>query len=1071
MSRPAVKRETSSHQKSGPGFVVRVFPSRAALNQRLQADLLTSPDLVLLRPQYFTFEEFLPGLLSQVSLPAGYQALEPWSGPFLVHELISRFQAESGPFSGIALGRRLPDRLWRLLVEIKAAGLRPADIEALQVSEHAKPLVWLLAEYNQALNRLHLMDQADLLELFEARLDDGQNAIPQLKRWAKVIAQDVLWLRSLDLRLLKALSHLLPVEVRFGITPKSGDSLFKLLHASAGYLESEAQGDLRVVWQDIEPDSGPLSNLMNTALSHPGGDYLCPGSDRLRLERCAGRYSEVERLVYEALRLVESGVDPGSIGLIFPDLSVYGQMAVDVAARIGLPISGSGQNMLNESPLVQAVISQLQLFLGDMPAPELCQVLESPYLDISGWLLGPGDYPAMDQASLLLSLAGYVDGREGIPESRFEFAAQKHSNHKQELLFLPRLLVRLKQKAERYSHKNNISGYLDLVLSLLDQLDFNCAPNRARANPCGDFIGPERLRTREIMALAGFRQALAGMSLAADQVQAGAMLSAGRCLALLRQVLAQTPGPSAGSARQGVLLLRMEQAAGLKLHTALVGGLSQSAFPVRPQSQHMLNSQDRLILGRNATMPVWRTDEEEYSGQLLNLARIIANTKSGAWLTCPASGPDGKESEPSFWFSDLARGLQREITRPQSGAFGSLPALADCRDKVNLWAGLSKAAHHPAGPDEQILAGALLKRLEFQGMQHLWSGLERRAGVESKRIGLDRLGPDQRPAASDQHGGRITSPQALGLLKQAMRRPPFTSISATSLESLAACPMHWFFTRLLGLAETELMGWEISAAAEGEWVHETMARFFEPAEYADNWSPEQVRQRLFRCLQEAKEHLLQKGGMGHPMLWEGRQPVLETGLLRVAQSELESMPPARPWAVEKRFGGAKADIRIVASLAGGDELELVGRLDRLDAASGLLRITDYKHGKNTAYYNNAVDEEAQGKTAFQLALYMAASVALHGLSGGECTARLVPTRLADRKPGMIHYAADDIFLAAADTAGATAENNLFAAISALWERTRCGDLAPRPDKDTCRYCPVQGVCRAEATVQALGDSA
>ncbi len=1052
-------------------YVARVFPSRAALNQKIQQELNSNPSGVLLRPHYYTFENLLPKLLAQAPLPPGVRALEPWAGPILVQGLIERFKKEAGAFSGVALGRRLPERLWRLLVEIKAAGLRPPDLEGLDGSQQSQPLAWLLNEYNQTLNRISLADQADCMDALQSHLANGGPALPLMRRWARLSAEQVLWLRTLDLRLLRALSLRLPVQVRFSLTPQNQDPLFKLLHAAARYLESESRGDLSISWGDQTRAAGPLSGLVYKALNEPGADYRCPGAERLKLERCAGRYSEVELLAHEALRLVESGVEPNRIALIFTDLSVYGQMMADVAGRIGLPLSGGGQQSLLDSPLVQAVISLLELCLGNLPAQELARVLESPYLSLARWIGGPGSRPDLSQASKLLSLAGYVDSLEGVPEERFNHAARKHPDHQQELLFISSLLIKFKEISAKYSQPNNLKDYLTSIISLLDELGLNRRSDDSAGGPGIAFISGEALTAREITALAGLKNALSQMQAAAGQVQADSKFSAGRCLALVRQVLAQTPGPARRSARDGVQLLRLEEAAGLELHTILVGGLSQSDFPLRPQSQHMLNSVDRLRLGKMAKMPVWRTDDEEYSGQLLNLAWLMSRAEAGGCLTCPAGGADGKETEPSFWFGDLMRGLKREPQRPKAGAFGSLPALPECRDPASLWASLSHARLGHAGSDDQFLAQVMLGEMAARGMETKWRSLATRARVEKKRHELDYLTPDERIRASDAFTGLITSNKAQAVLTDIMGRPPLARVSPSSLEGLAACPMHWFFTRILHLSETELLGWELSLGVEGEWVHETLARFFAPQEYADDWQPDYIEQRLLDCLQKAREHLMQTGSAGHPSLWAGRQAVLQNVLLKVVQSELAGMPPARPKGVEKSFGDSNADVRLAAPLADGHELELVGRLDRLDIAPGLVRITDYKNGRNTAMFAQAVAEEAQGVSAFQLAVYLAAGLALSGADQAECQARLVPTRLPARKPGVIQYAAGDLFLASPDTPGATAQNNLFTAIRALWERTRSGDLAPRPDKDTCKYCQVQGVCRAQVTGQAVEDSA
>ena len=211
----------------GQRYVVQVFPSKAALNQKLQSGLQQSPNQVLLHPRYYTFDNLLNAILADVPLPPGRTPLAPLAGPLLVQDLISQYRGSAGPLSGVAQGRRLPARLWRLLVEIKAAGLTPQAIERLEPSDQLATLAGLLRQYNQSLDRLGLEDQADLLGRAEGLMEQGQ-APPLMRDWAEMQALQVLWLRALDLRLLKMISRIMPVKVRFGLTPQSDDPLYKL---------------------------------------------------------------------------------------------------------------------------------------------------------------------------------------------------------------------------------------------------------------------------------------------------------------------------------------------------------------------------------------------------------------------------------------------------------------------------------------------------------------------------------------------------------------------------------------------------------------------------------------------------------------------------------------------------------------------------------------------------------------------------------------------------------------------------------------------------------------------------
>jgi RecB family exonuclease len=1061
-----------SQPAAAPGFLVRVFPSGAALNQQLNRDLSESSHGVLLRPQYYTFENLLPAILADLPLLPGQNPLEPMAGPLLVQDLISKYRESEGILSGVARGHRLPDRLWRLLVEIKAAGLDPESIRQISDSSNLHSLADLLEQYNQHLKRLGLQDQADLLGRAEELIQSG-GVLPIMANWAALEANGVLWLRSLDLRMLKLISRLIPVTVRFYITPQKDEPLYMLCQVTASYLEASAPGtgrggNLNIEWDQIAHENGeiadqPLAGLAQKLLRQPGGGYGQADAYPLELVRSAGRYSEVEHLVHRAHDLVAKGVAPEDIALIFPDLSLYGQMVADVASRVGLPLERQPGLKLSSSPLVTALLSLLDLGRGDMPAAQVSRVFDSPYLKacLAPWLLGSGAEPIENSAGLL-ALAGYVDGREGGLADKLHLAALRHPKVAEPLTNLGHSLARLRSKLSISRPNSTLISILQSIYNIITEVNPQPGNLSIRQNN-RHFPPPGQIRTREIMALAAFKDTLDSLMEAAKQVEPQTVMSAVRGLALLRQALGRVELRGRRSPRSGVRLMRLQDAAGLSLHTALIGGLTQRGFPIPPQGQHFIGSHERMRLGRLAQMPVWRTEDEEYSGQVIRLAWLLSMVKGGAVLSCPASGFDGKEEEPSFIFSDLARGLGLDLPPPKGGAFGGLPSLDGCRDEVGLWAALSHGLLNPgAGQAEAELARRVLAQAVEMGQGGHWSYLAERAGMERERHYLDDLPPHERVGRSSRYSGRIESPKALALLKEILQEPGMRSLSPTSLETLAACPMYWFFSRILGLAEPEAPGWEIGGREEGIWVHAALARFFAPTEYRTDWNDKQIRDRLNNCVRQARRELVEQGGMGHPSLWQAREPVITALLGKVVEQELKDLGSCTPTEVEADFGQNSGLLEV--PLTEGPALRLHGRLDRLDICSSQIRVTDYKHSRNLALLKHAVDEEAQGVTAFQLPVYLAAAKARLG-EGRELLARLTPTRLTSKPVGILAYADDDPFLAPLQRPGQYAPaDNLFAAIAELWQRGLEGDFTPRPAKDICQYCELQGLCRAQVKV-------
>ncbi|MBI5521804.1 MAG: PD-(D/E)XK nuclease family protein [Desulfarculus sp.] len=1062
-----------------------IWPSRLALEQR-QRELAASSGGLHLAGRLFTFQGrhgIFERLFSQMPPLVGRRPLAELAGPLLLHQILRQEAPGQGLFAGLRQGRRLPHGLWRLLVQVKAAGFDSQQLLGLasaRASERLSALAQLLAQYQERLDSLGLADQADCLAGLEAWLTKGQLP-PLLEGWSGLEVRQALWLRPLEVRLLGGLARLMPVRVCFALLEPRADpwGVYGLLAATAQALESGHGGDIEVVWRP--PRSGPLAELAARVLdpSQAGPEQPSPA---LELRRLPGRYAEVEALARRALDLVEAGVPAHHIALVFPDLALYGPLAADVAGRLGLPLSFRRGQPLAAHPLAQALLGLLALPLSGYTRPELAQVWESPYLaaPLAAWLLGPGQ-AVPPGAGRLLARAGYVDGRETPAAAWLRRAAQRWPGREGAAL---ELLARACQGLQAglaglgLEEPQALGGYARAVGQVLMRL---APPGLAGAAGQGGAAcpWPQEVAVADLAAWQGLKQARQALEQAADQVGGAEPLSPGRCLALWREVLARAEVGAGQGQAGGVAVLRLEDAQGLRPHTLLMGGLSQAEFPRRP-AQHLLSRQERLDLGRRAGLPVWRTEEEEYGGQVLRLVLLLSSAREGAWLTSAASDATGRPQAPAFVLSDLARLRGQDLPSPAGGVFGQLPPLAEAREPLALWGGLAGALLRPGAPPEQAgLASALLERLLSEPEQaRRWQDIAARARVEQERAALDLLAGPARLAASGAFAGRLLAGPALELLRDRLARPEARRLSPSSLETYAACPLSWYFSRLLGLAEEGQPGWDIERRSEGQWVHHALALFFAPGEFDPAWDGPARRERLTRCLDQAREDLRGQGVFGHDLVWLARRQALLASLGQVVEAEWRELEGLRPLAVEAVLDGQGRE-GLTLAVDGGAPLTLVGRLDRLDQGPGRLRLTDYKHTSQPAIPRQAAYPPLPGKNAppgdpplegsLQIPIYLAGAAELFAGPGQVLSARLVNTRLPGEKrcytrdlsPGDALLARDPATRQAQAQAG---QPNLYNHVQGLWTNLSQGDLAPRPSREHCQYCPYALVCRARPTV-------
>ncbi len=1040
-----------------------IWPSRLALRQRQSELARGAPGGLLLAPSLFTLagrDGLLKALSAQLPTNSTHKPLADLAGPLLVHQLLRQDSSSAQTFGGLARGHRLPHRLWRLLLQIKAAGLSQQDLRAFAPARQGQgrlaALAGLLRDYQDVLEQRLLLDEADQLAALEQALAKGLRP-PLLAAWQSLEVKEALWLRPLDLRLLRALAACLPVRVSFGLGDPRQDQagVFRLLRRTAQVLEADPLARVDIAWNYGPNEEAPLSGLVDELLeaSPPGQS---PQALPLELLRPAGRYAEVSALLERVLDLLGQGVAAHRIALVFPDLSLYGPLCADVAGRWGVNLEFRRPQALLSAPLVQDFLLLLKLPLGGYQREDLAQAWQSPYLgpalcaclasrlgqDLAGRLA-----QSLARSGRLLAEAGYVDARETPARVWLEQAAGRSSS-RQEMLDLAQACAWLSAWLAPLEKRQDLPAYCAQAAALLAQLDLGQA--LARLPQAGAWPGlpsGPALALREMASLRGLGQGLRELETAALQIQAQEEQQPGRLLAELRQALAEKEGAALGAASNGVKVLRLEDTQGLDLSYVMVGGLVQGAFPARPQAG-WLSQEERLALGKRAGLPVWRTEEEEYSGQNLRLLLLLARTRQAAVLSCPGFDGQGKVLYPAFLFSKLAEKLKLEIPLPREGVFGELPALGQAREPLAVWAGLSRAllAPRPAGlpadgqDGETGLARALLWHLlQEPGQGRRWQGL------------LSRLAPLETPWPGP----------ALDLLHAIMAFPRRRRLSASQLEEYAACPRQWFYSRLLDLSPEETPAWDLARQQEGIWVHAALALFFAPDSYDPAWSAQQRAQRLDSCLEQAQAQLEAQGLAGHRMVRQLRGQGLRQALLRLVERECQEMDPWRPWAVERALGQDGQGLELPVEQ--GPPLSLQGRLDRLDfhPAQGV-RVVDYKHGRDKQGLSAALKPGNFGQSAFQLPLYLAGAAQFWPQGDLPLRGRLAPTSLLGLKLDPVDMTCREGFLSMDPDLrrqrAAQGEENIFNRIVEVWQGMLAGGFPLAATAQVCPRCPHVLIC-------------
>ena len=507
--------------------------------------------------------------------------------------------------------------------------------------------------------------------------------------------------------------------------------------------------------------------------------------------------------------------------------------------------------------------------------------------------------------------------------------------------------------------------------------------------------------------------------------------------------------PSRGFGREGVAVVDATSLRHLRFRAVYMLGVAERAWPPPPRPDPLLLEHERARLNDAGPgrVPMRTTPDEEpltfwlgvqAAGEHLRLSYARSD-----------SGGSGKHL-PSYFFRAVAEALTgRRLTLAE----------LDASEHVHrVEAG--RLAH-------EDLAASLSSAEYDRGLMRAAVAANDAAPIEALR--LDSEGSRGRCGRADARWSAALTPYD-GVMTggEALARAAETqfgrakAVSASRLEKYALCPYHYFVRYALGVdavqepEETE----QIDALERGSLIHAILERFLAEIGRDDPPRPEARERHLEKLRAVAAEEGRERearGVTGRPLIWTMDQRQIEEDLVRWYAAEIAyaAGTALRPGAFEVAFGldgeGALSTPEPVAIRAGGRELLLQGRIDRIDwdDARTAFRVIDYKTGK-TRPKESAVFDAGTGAAAAAVPA-RGGGDARHGRGGRGGAVLLREQRGRVPAEGDRGRAGG----AAARRTGADPRDDRG------WRRRRVLRAEPgRQERPNCRWCDLKDVCDA-----------
>jgi ATP-dependent helicase/DNAse subunit B len=466
----------------------------------------------------------------------------------------------------------------------------------------------------------------------------------------------------------------------------------------------------------------------------------------------------------------------------------------------------------------------------------------------------------------------------------------------------------------------------------------------------------------------------------------------------------------------------------------------------------------RLSAGEGVAAMPWRLGEDRL---LLYLA--LCSAEEEVVLSYPRENRAGQAQIASPFLGELTRLTGAQVSHLPGQPAPPLEQVATetrLRERVAIEL-LSRAELRASLPDPDRAA----LRARFVGESWL-----ARAGA-SARVEEERLrffsDPDLLPGPFT---GRTGTPEVRARLAQLLEFGPDRPLSASTLKRFGECAFRGFLTLAVGLEEPDAFEEEMDARGKGSFWHRVLEELFRRLQAGGliGRPLEEVPATLIdETLEVAAGEIEKENHVGHPALWELDRQRARAMVARLLRSEHRGLPfnQLSPESAELCFGreGAPEAWREVRmpDLAGGPDVFVSGKIDRLDSGRGGVGVVDYKSGiipTGKQLIENLLETE------FQLPLYLYAvrSVA-HPTRMEAALLSLRSAKLTNLAEALGQYGdvrLDELISADPQTRRKLQESgrkNLPNTVHTLLGRLRAGEFPIRP-KD-CSYCSFRPVCR------------
>ncbi len=760
---------------------------------------------VLADPPIFTIYDFLVEFYK--TLPNARKVISQAMRLFLVEESLKACLEDLQFFTEASARRRgLVSKVDALVSELREYGYN-ADLlqkaaESAEEKRRYHDFARLLEQFEAALGE-RLIDEAGAIQAVLAHFDEKGRFWRRHFPHIKTIYMSGYGLFSRPmLTFFERLRGVVEIKIKLDYLPEN-PGLFS--HADAAFEALQALSP--VVTQSHTPQPWETQLFQHK----PPREKLALGK-KVLIQPCATPQQEVAFIANYVKRLhLQEGIPLHRIGITFPSLEQYAPLIHEIFPRYGLPDTGLPYNLstgfqLSQSPLIRSFMLVLEVPLLGYEVKKLLQLLASPFLKPRDGVAVP--LSAAKQIAQELRLTHFYGPWAEELAERLTFLREQIARSREEDDFdLQRLQARahvfeenleplqtLLERLETLEKRQPVSEFRKNFLALLDDLGF--LGWYKKRNPHLKTTEQEK----EFRAFNRFIKLLDQFSWIVTNLHGEKALSLKDFEYYLNLLVSQATYNLREWANFGLQIMPRLEILAVEPQVLIFGGMVESDFP-RPYTRDVFfNDEERDAMGLAATEDLLAQDRYIlYQVLSANVQRLVftypkfqkeAARVPSNFLTVLSDQSDAhwRRAVPSALFLQNQGELLEQVGR-------QLPRAVRPSDerKLRYWLQL-----HRHDEEKQQVAQLWLQRVEIE---------HRKRGREFGAY----------------EGILSDFSDIVARLQQAFGDRPF---SITRLETFAFCPIQFYLRYLLGLEEEREIETGITALERGEFVHQTLFRFY-----------------------------------------------------------------------------------------------------------------------------------------------------------------------------------------------------------------------------------------------------